>query len=97
MFGFAAAGFCLLLLSAAETTALITYYTLCAENYNWWWRAFLAPATTGLYVFVYAAYYYSSHLEGGSNLSFCLYFGRAAARESPLDARRGTAAPGTWA
>ena len=55
----------------------LTYYTLCAENHRWWWRAFLAPATTGLYVFGYAAYYYGAHLqdEAFDVLQAGLFFG----------------------
>ena len=51
--------------------------TLCAENHRWWWRAFLAPATTGLYVFGYAAYYYGAHLqdEAFDVLQAGLFFG----------------------
>ena len=57
--------------------SLLTYYTLCAENHRWWWRAFLAPATTGLYVFGYAAYYYGAHLqeEAFDALQAGLFFG----------------------
>ena len=49
----------------------------CAENHRWWWRAFLAPATTGLYVFGYAAYYYGAHLqeEAFDALQAGLFFG----------------------
>ena len=77
LFGFAACGFILLVLAAAEVASLLTYYTLCAENHRWWWRAFLAPATTGLYVFGYAAYYYGAHLqeEAFDALQAGLFFG----------------------
>jgi len=77
LFGFAACGFVLLVLAAAEVASLLTYYTLCAENHRWWWRAFLAPATTGLYVFGYAAYYYGAHLqdEAFDVLQAGLFFG----------------------
>ena len=77
LFGFAACGFILLVLAAAEVASLLTYYTLCAENHRWWWRAFLAPATTGLYVFGYAAYYYGAHLqdEAFDVLQAGLFFG----------------------
>ena len=60
-----------------QVASLLTYYTLCAENHRWWWRAFLAPATTGLYVFGYAAYYYGAHLqeEAFDALQAGLFFG----------------------
>ena len=67
----------LLVLGFAYVGFVITYYTLCAENHRWWWRAFLAPATTGLYVFGYAAYYYGAHLqdEAFDVLQAGLFFG----------------------
>ena len=51
---------------------------MCAENHRWWWRAFLAPVATGLYVLGYAAYYYGAHLyeqENFDGLQFGLFFG----------------------
>ena len=67
-------------LTSSKTQVPYEYYrvyTLCAENHRWWWRAFLAPATTGLYVFGYAAYYYGAHLqdEAFDVLQAGLFFG----------------------
>ena len=60
-----------------DARAKTKWFRLCAENHRWWWRAFLAPATTGLYVFGYAAYYYGAHLqdEAFDVLQAGLFFG----------------------
>ena len=73
-FGFAFGGFALLVLAAAEAGALLTYYTLCAENHNWWWRSFLGPATAGAYAYAYAAWYFSANLADANALTAALFF-----------------------
>lgn len=35
---------------------LVVYGLLCCEDYRWWWRAFLVPAASSAYVFLYAMY-----------------------------------------
>ena len=73
-FGFALAGFVLLILTAAEVAALVTYYTLCAEDHAWWWKAFAAPATSALYAFAYGVWYFYQAAPDASRLSTALYF-----------------------
>ena len=42
-----------LFLSACALVGVITtYISLIHENYHWWWMSFLAPAGTGLWVFI---------------------------------------------
>lgn len=39
------------------SSILSNYLILQSENHHWQWPAFLAPASTGFYVFVYSVYY----------------------------------------
>eukprot|EP00211_Chloroparvula_japonica_P001496 CAMPEP_0119127560 /NCGR_PEP_ID=MMETSP1310-20130426/6065_1 /TAXON_ID=464262 /ORGANISM="Genus nov. species nov., Strain RCC2339" /LENGTH=583 /DNA_ID=CAMNT_0007117831 /DNA_START=120 /DNA_END=1871 /DNA_ORIENTATION=+ len=47
---------------SAEVSIVAVYFQLCCENYRWWWRAFLVPASVGLYVFLFAMYWLISQL-----------------------------------
>lgn len=47
----------ILLITTAEISVVLTYSLLCAENYNWWWMSFLAPASSGVYAFAFSVYY----------------------------------------
>lgn len=54
MFGFLFVCYALMIAVAASSTILLTYFLLCSENYNWQWRAFLASAMSGVYIFIYS-------------------------------------------
>jgi hypothetical protein len=41
VFGFLLLVFLILLITVVESTILLCYFHLCAEEYRWWWRAFL--------------------------------------------------------
>lgn len=73
--GFQLLVFVLLLITCAESTVLLCYFHLCAQDYHWWWRSFLSGGFCGFYFFVYTVYYYftKTDLEGGA--STFLYFG----------------------
>jgi transmembrane 9 superfamily protein 2/4 len=60
--------------TCAEITIVLCYFQLCAEDYNWWWRSFLASGSTALYVFLYSAFYFSK-LEPSLFVTYVLYFG----------------------
>ena len=45
MFGFLLLAFIVLLVVCAQTSILLCYFHLCAEDYRWWWRSFFS---TGL-------------------------------------------------
>ena len=46
-----------------------------AEDYNWWWRAFLTSGSSALYLFGYAIVYFVTKLEITAPISAMLYFG----------------------
>jgi transmembrane 9 superfamily protein 2/4 len=65
----------ILLITAAEVSVVVTYFTLCAENWNWWWRAFLAPGASGAYVALYSVYYGYAALSLDGALAPVMYVG----------------------
>ena len=66
MFGFLFLCYCLMIMSCAAVTIMMTYFLLCAENYNWQWRSFLGAGMSGGYVFLYCIGYLAltAHLTG---------------------------------
>lgn len=74
VFGFLLLVFAILCATCAEISMIVIYFQLCAEDYNWWWRSFLCSASTGLYVFLYSAMYFTK-LESNRWVTYALYFG----------------------
>eukprot|EP00898_Chlorokybus_atmophyticus_P003822 jgi/Chlat1/4440/Chrsp29S04396 len=56
-FGFLLVVIFLLVLVCAEVSVVLTYVQLCAEDYRWWWRSFLASGSVALYTLLYAGGY----------------------------------------
>ncbi|OHS94697.1 Transmembrane 9 superfamily member 3 [Tritrichomonas foetus] len=63
-------------LSAVASCATIfaIYLLLQSENHHWQWPAFAAPATTGLFIFLYSIYYlfWRTQIHGISQIIFYL-------------------------
>jgi len=74
VFGFLLLVFLILVITCAETTIVLCYFQLCAEDYNWWWRSFLCSGSTALYVMLYAPSYFSN-LDANLFATYLLYFG----------------------
>jgi transmembrane 9 superfamily protein 2/4 len=74
VFGFTLLVFVILLLTCAEITVVLVYFQLCAEDYHWWWKSFLAAGSTAIYVFLYSALYFS-RLEANLAVTYVIYFG----------------------
>ncbi|KAL3753143.1 hypothetical protein ACJRO7_000529 [Eucalyptus globulus] len=71
---------CLCLLSlvvvCAETSLIITYRNLQAEDWKWWWKSFCASGLFSIYVFMYCINYLVTSLGGLSGtLSVIIYVG----------------------
>lgn len=47
---------------------------LCGENYHWWWRSALIPASSSTYMFLYCVYYFQVWLSIDDFTSTLLYF-----------------------
>jgi transmembrane 9 superfamily member 2/4 len=77
VFGFLFVVFLILVITCSEVSILLCYFQLCAEDYRWWWRAFLTPAATGLYLFLYCVFYYTTKLEVEGLGSAIVFFGYA--------------------
>ncbi|XP_063242426.1 transmembrane 9 superfamily member 2 [Bacillus rossius redtenbacheri] len=75
MFGFLFLVFVILVITCSETTILLCYFHLCAEDYHWWWRSFLTSGFTAFYLFVYCIHYFLTKLSIEDAASTFLYFG----------------------
>lgn len=75
VFGFLFLVSVILTLTVGEVSILLCYFQLCAENYRWWWRSFLAGGSVGVYVFGYSILYYYTRLDLTDFSSKVLYFG----------------------
>ena len=85
VFGFLGLVFVILLITCSEISIVLCYFQLCSEDYNWWWRAFLTSGSSGVYLFIYGIFYFSSKLDISGFTSTLLYFGYMfMARPNPL-------------
>ena len=78
MFGFLFLCYGLMIITTAAVTVLMVYFLLCAENYNWQWRAFLAAGASGGYIFLNALVYWSTQLSLTGMTGSVLYIGYSA-------------------
>lgn len=75
LFGFLVLVLVILAFTCAEISIAFTYQTLVAENYHWWWRAFLSSGSSGLYVFIYSVYYFLTKMDVDKVVPTLFYFG----------------------
>jgi len=75
MYGFLFLVFIILMITCSETTILLCYFHLCAEDYHWWWRSFLTSGFTAFYLAIYCVHYFITKLDIGGSASTFLYFG----------------------
>ncbi|CAK9821413.1 Transmembrane 9 superfamily member 2 [Anthophora retusa] len=75
MFGFLFLVFVILVITCSETTILLCYFHLCAEDYHWWWRSFLTSGFTAFYLLVYCIHFFMTKLSIEDATSTFLYFG----------------------
>ena len=74
MFGFLFFSFLLLTLTSSLVTILITYHSLCLENWKWQWRGFIiGGAGCALYVFIHSILFTRFKLGGFTTI--VLYVG----------------------
>jgi len=59
----------------AFVTVALTYFQIAMEDYRWWWRSLLSGGSTGVFVFLYAAFYYYNRSEMSGALQFVFFFG----------------------
>ncbi|XP_065575897.1 transmembrane 9 superfamily member 2-like isoform X2 [Artemia franciscana] len=75
MFDFLFLVFIILVITCSDTTILLCYFHLCAEDYQWWWRSFMTSGFTVFYLFAYCIHYYMTKLNIDPGASSFLYFG----------------------
>jgi len=75
VFGFLFVVFVILVLTCAEISIVITYFQLCNEDYHWWWRSYLTSASSALYLFGYAVFYFFTKLKVDSMTMAVVFFG----------------------
>ncbi|CCE61267.1 hypothetical protein TPHA_0A01840 [Tetrapisispora phaffii CBS 4417] len=74
MFGFLFVSFLLLTLTTSLVTVLITYQSLCMENWNWQWRSFtIGGVGCSLYIFIHSILFTKFKLGGFTTM--ILYIG----------------------
>ncbi|CAA9987107.1 endomembrane protein 70, putative [Plasmodium knowlesi strain H] len=74
LFGFLFLVIFLLGLLSAQLSIALTYYSLSCEDYNWWWKSFVAPGSSGLFLFLYSIYYFFIKLSISSFAETFIYF-----------------------
>jgi transmembrane 9 superfamily protein 2/4 len=78
VFGFLMIVFLILTITVIESTILLCYFHLCAEEYRWWWRAFLTAGSSSGYLFLYALLFYVKRMEVDGTINLILYVGYTA-------------------
>lgn len=79
MYGFLLATLAMLIVIIAESTIIATYISLSYyQNPHWQWLSFRVGASVGLYIFLYAIYYFIVYLDIHDFISGLLYFSHMA-------------------
>lgn len=73
VFGFLLLVYVILCLTCAEISIVMNYFSLCAEDYRWWWKSLLTAGATSVYVFLYSVFYFA-RLQSDLFVTYILYF-----------------------
>uniref|UniRef100_A0A6B0VEL1 Transmembrane 9 superfamily member n=1 Tax=Ixodes ricinus TaxID=34613 RepID=A0A6B0VEL1_IXORI len=65
----------ILLSVTASISVALTYFQLSAEDYHWWWRSVCTGGSTGLFVFLYALFFYFFRSNMGGALQAVEFYG----------------------
>jgi transmembrane 9 superfamily member 2/4 len=68
-------GWAFMLFGAQLSGVTLTYTTLSRENYHWWWRSFLGPASSALWIFLAAGLHFSFYIFTPSSLTTVSLYG----------------------
>lgn len=74
MFGFLGLVLMILIVTVVEITIVITYFQLCGEDYQWWWRSFFVGASSAAYIFLYTVFYFITRLKIDGFVSGLVFF-----------------------
>jgi len=67
--------FLILLIVTGAITVALTYFRLSLEDHQWWWPAFLSGGSTGLFIYMYAIYFFAYRSRMFGTLQTSFYFG----------------------
>ena len=73
VFGFLLLVYIILAITCAEIAIVMNYFTLCNEDYHWWWKCLFVPGATAIYVWLYSMIYFSK-LQSTMFVTYVLYF-----------------------
>ena len=65
----------MLCIVCACVSIVVTYFLLNAEDYNWQWPSFLCVASTSIYVYCYATYFFFTKTKMHGFFQTAFYFG----------------------
>ncbi|KAK9467418.1 hypothetical protein V1512DRAFT_205662 [Lipomyces arxii] len=74
MYGFLGLTFWILMVIVSEISVVTTYFQLCAEDYNWWWRSFLVGTGSSFWIFGYSVWYYFAKLQLSGFVAGLMFF-----------------------
>lgn len=63
------------MVTCAEITIVLAYFQLCAEDYKWWWRAYVTSGSSAFYLLAYSMFYFSTKLDITKVVPALMYFG----------------------
>ncbi|XP_065160225.1 transmembrane 9 superfamily member 3 [Atheta coriaria] len=75
VYGFMLLVYIILLIVVVCVTIVCAYFLLNAEDYRWQWTSFLCAASTALYVYFYAVYYFFFKTKMYGLFQTAFYFG----------------------
>lgn len=60
LYGFLFTDVFVMMLACMEVSASVVFWTLRCGEHNWWWKAFLCPAASSLYMFIALSAYFAT-------------------------------------
>ncbi|CAF1000755.1 unnamed protein product [Rotaria magnacalcarata] len=75
LYGILTIVFIILLSVTACISIALTYFQLAAEDYRWWWQSIVTSGSTGLFVFLYAVFFYFNRSKMRGALQTLQFFG----------------------
>jgi hypothetical protein len=67
--------FIILIIVTAFITISLTYFQLCVEDHEWWWRSVFCGGSTGLFIYGYCFYYYHMRSDMTGFMQTSYFFG----------------------
>merc|ERR1711991_908019 len=66
--------FTILITTSGLVALIFAYFSFVAEDHRWHWRAFFNTASAGIYMFLYATFFFMTRLQVNSFVSTTVYF-----------------------